>query len=171
MKGRPKIPPKFLRELWKQIPAMKNCQGKCAISCGPLPLDEDSVERELVEQRAGKRLETVGANCQCAMLDRNGRCTVYSIRPTLCRLWGVVESMPCPHGCEPERWLTDEEGFKLLGEALGGNLDVSAAFAAMTPKDRELFYAFIRQGDDLAERSPLYRDGMKRGPKVDLVVE
>src|SRR2546429_6087610 len=33
---------------------------------------------------------------------RNGRCTVYEVRPMICRLWGMVEGMQCPHGCVPE---------------------------------------------------------------------
>jgi hypothetical protein len=33
---------------------------------------------------------------------KDGRCSVYDVRPTLCRLWGVVEDMPCPWGCVPD---------------------------------------------------------------------
>ena len=51
----------------------------------------------------------------CPVLSR-GQCTIHAIRPAICRLYGVVESMPCPHGCVPERVLTDEEGFKIFDE-------------------------------------------------------
>ena len=53
----------------------------------------------------------------CSMLAPNGRCTVYSLRPLVCRMWGVVRAMPCPWGCEPERWLTDREAMKLMAAA------------------------------------------------------
>ena len=37
----------------------------------------------------------------CSFL-RDGRCTVYAVRPMICRLWGIDETMPCPYGCVPE---------------------------------------------------------------------
>jgi Fe-S-cluster containining protein len=52
----------------------------------------------------------------CPYLEEE-RCTVYEVRPLICRLWGLVESMPCPWGCKPERYLTHEEGHELLARA------------------------------------------------------
>jgi hypothetical protein len=111
MRGR--IPPKELREIWAKIPPV-NCKGECANSCGPIGCS--SLERSLVEDRAGKTLETEGKGMDCTML-RFGRCSVYSIRPVICRLWGAVPSMPCPHGCEPEWELSDADGYVLMAEA------------------------------------------------------
>jgi len=110
-----RIPPKELRDLWAEIPKMKNCKGLCDNSCGPIGCS--SVERELVEERTGKRLEAVAPAMTCSML-KNGLCTAYSVRPTLCRLWGAVEGMKCPHGCEPERMLTDAEGMDILARSM-----------------------------------------------------
>lgn len=39
----------------------------------------------------------------------DGRCSIYDARPMICRMWGVARTMPCPHGCEPERWLDQGE--------------------------------------------------------------
>lgn len=108
------IPPKQLREIWDQIPDMIECKGRCANSCGPI--DCSTLERKLIEGRTGRKLDAPGPELTCSML-KNGRCTVYSIRPIICRLWGVVESMPCPHGCQPERRLSDREGFGLMAKA------------------------------------------------------
>jgi len=33
---------------------------------------------------------------------------VHAIRPTICRLWGAIASMPCPHGCVPDGGLVDD---------------------------------------------------------------
>ena len=53
----------------------------------------------------------------CPALDvAFGLCSVYPDRPTLCRLWGVVEKMRCPFGCEPERYLSDAEAVTILDE-------------------------------------------------------
>lgn len=57
------------------------------------------------------------------MLTEEHRCSVYEIRPMICRLWGLVRGMPCPYGCRPEGGLLpDEEGQRLLREAerIGG---------------------------------------------------
>ena len=57
------------------------------------------------------------------MLTADRRCAVYEVRPMICRLWGLVERMPCPFGCRPEGGLlSDEEGARLLREAnrIGG---------------------------------------------------
>lgn len=43
------------------------------------------------------------------MLSPTGKCTVYTVRPFICRLWGTTPTLRCPEGCEPERWLTREE--------------------------------------------------------------
>jgi hypothetical protein len=110
---RAKIPPKELRDLWAKIPSVK-CQGKCANSCGPIGCS--SLERRLIEGRAGKILRAEGEEKDCTML-KFGRCSVYSIRPVICRLWGAVPSMPCPHGCEPEFELSDADGYILMAEA------------------------------------------------------
>jgi len=46
----------------------------------------------------------------CPALDvESGKCKGYEGRPRICRLFGMVEKMKCPHGCEPSRWITDEE--------------------------------------------------------------
>ena len=56
-----------------------------------------------------------GSDLRCTFLDREtGRCEVYAARPTVCRLFGAVHSMTCPHGCIPERMLTDDEGHAVL---------------------------------------------------------
>lgn len=147
----PKIPPKFLRELWAEIPSI-DCQGKCANSCGPI--DMSKLERELIEDRTGRTVEALPPSLTCSML-KNGRCTVYSARPVICRLWGVVESMRCPHGCKPERVLSDQEGFTIMGRAmqLGGSpkqgSELVQAINSMPPEMREQFKRYVQSAPDL----------------------
>ncbi len=47
----------------------------------------------------------------CPYLDiETKRCTVHENRPLICRLYGVSEGLPCPHGCKPNpRYLTRDE--------------------------------------------------------------
>lgn len=121
-KSRPRIPPKELRDLWDSIPDMADCKGTCARSCGPIGCSR--LERKLIEERAGRKLTTVPVIEACTML-KNGLCSVYTIRPVICRIWGVVPSLPCPEGCVPERPMSDREGYGILAEValLSGDPD------------------------------------------------
>lgn len=106
---------RHLDRLYASLPTIA-CKGLCADSCGPIAMTPAEFGR--IAERTGS--EPVATTMTCPLL-ANERCTVYDIRPTICRLWGVVESMPCPHGCVPSRWLGHIEGFRALGRA--GNPD------------------------------------------------
>lgn len=77
---------------------------------------------------------------RCPMLSHAGACTVYTVRPYICRLWGATKTLRCPEGCEPERWLTVEESRDIfqriaaiagpeIAGPLGGVDDLWAGFA------------------------------------------
>lgn len=61
-----------------------------------------------VLEDTGQRVQAVGGASTCVFL-KERRCSIYAIRPLLCRLYGLVEAMPCAFGCTPERQLTREE--------------------------------------------------------------
>ncbi len=106
-----------------QIPRI-NCKGKCQSSCGPIMASER--ERHYFESQSGKKFPdaeklitnsiTTGEPLECPYLSPLGQCDVYQFRPTICRLWGNVEGMPCPWGCNPSP-LSDVEGRRLLDAA------------------------------------------------------
>lgn len=96
--------PDSLERIYRAVPAV-SCQGLCAAACGPV--DMSTAERERIAARGvmipppQKALEAILAGertADCPAL-LNGRCSVYEDRPLICRLWGAVQSMPCPHGC------------------------------------------------------------------------
>jgi hypothetical protein len=110
-----------LDALYATLPKL-DCQGYCFDSCGPI---ETSIrERARIIERARKPLTcNKGADGLCSMLTDDHRCSIYDIRPMICRLWGLIERMPCPYGCRPEGGLLDDrEGLKLILEAdrIGG---------------------------------------------------
>lgn len=107
-----------IEAVWAEIPDV-DCRGLCEAYCGPV--DCSMVERRLLKEH-GVRLKVlpvltvgIGAAEPCIALE-DGRCTVYDVRPTICRLWGAVDvdGMRCEHGCRPERYLTDVEARQLL---------------------------------------------------------
>lgn len=50
---------------------------------------------------------------KCPMLNEQGKCSVYAIRPLVCRLFGVVHKMPCPH-VQPKEWMSEEDELRVL---------------------------------------------------------
>jgi hypothetical protein len=111
-----------LAELYAQIPANPDCDGRCWTSCGPIDMSDR--ERQRI-RAAGVRItpyEQAKANLDrfwCDALTGDKRCAVYELRPLVCRLWGVVESMPCVYGCRPDgRYLTDIEAYRLIAESM-----------------------------------------------------
>lgn len=99
-----------LRKLWNSFPKLE-CQGKCYQSCGPIFMSD--LEGEILERKLGHPLPPMGTEdnpLTCPLL-KNYRCSVYEDRPTICRLWGMVNHslMSCPFGCRPSRRLTDQE--------------------------------------------------------------
>jgi hypothetical protein len=124
-----------LEELYAALPSLE-CRGKCAESC--TPIDMSDVERARIQQAHGIRIpprhETAGPSCPA--LTSWGTCQVYTVRPMICRLWGIADSMRCPHGCRPAtRWMPDQETMDLLLESFevgGGPL------ANVTPQLRAM---------------------------------
>jgi Fe-S-cluster containining protein len=103
-------------DVYSQIPLIK-CVGKCQASCGPI--DAFSFERRIFERATSRSFPDAlkvlrSGDLTCPLLDLVGRCSVYANRPLICRLWGVVKTMQCPHGCTPEYWLSDKRAHELL---------------------------------------------------------
>ena len=114
--------------IYATLPALE-CRQLCSVSCGPIVVSRLEAKRlngrHPIRTRpmptriesgqslgVGKLVET-DACCNCPMLEA-GQCSVYDIRPAICRLWGLVPSMPCPFGCVPERQLSEREGFEFM---------------------------------------------------------
>jgi hypothetical protein len=97
-------------DLYALIPDPLGCTGQCWVSCGPIGFSTEE----------GRRLEATGVHIPNIHEDSkmvetcpalvDGRCSVYESRPTLCRIWGVSEPLPCPFvGCSVLDPLTTEE--------------------------------------------------------------
>lgn len=93
--------------MWAGVPDMA-CRGLCQESCGPIAASP--VEIRLLAEH-GVRIEAdpikalasafSGAPVPDCPALVDGRCSVYDVRPTICRLWGAVPEMQCPWGCVP----------------------------------------------------------------------
>ena len=118
--------------LYRRVMSLE-CKGLCWESCGPV--DASNIERERIaaytkthripfvdlsrERSLRVLLEALNgkANVEelfCPYLVDH-RCSIHSVRPMVCRLWGSIERLPCPHGCEPKGGLlTSQEGYRLM---------------------------------------------------------
>lgn len=114
-----------LRKLWARVPDVQ-CRGLCSEACGPISMS--AAELALLEGRVGTLTKPLSRHLTgeagllrqaipgldtdafpliydtereaCPLL-RDGRCSQYQFRPLVCRLYGAVEALRCPHGCEP----------------------------------------------------------------------
>lgn len=121
-----------LQAIWNRVPEMKDCQGRCHTSCGPVPVS--GAERKVIEDQ-GKDIgikDGMLGPMTCSLLSPDGSCSIYSVRPLMCRIWGASKFLPCPYGCVPERYITEVEAWEMLNEiaALTGE-DPGEALAEM----------------------------------------
>ncbi|MGH7717116.1 MAG: YkgJ family cysteine cluster protein [Vulcanimicrobiaceae bacterium] len=111
--------------LYARIPKI-HCRQKCQAFCGAVVQLGAYAEAERPEialaLRSAEVVRPAGAALTCQALDLDGRCAIYVARPAICRFWGVTEGMECPHGCEPERMLSQAEMNEILRalEAIAG---------------------------------------------------
>jgi Fe-S-cluster containining protein len=95
-----------LEELYARLPTIE-CQGHCWNSCGPISMS--AVERRRIRAAGVEIQEFTPERSQrwandeplhCSALDQFHRCTVYEVRPLICRAWGVGRGqLACPWGC------------------------------------------------------------------------
>lgn len=112
----------LLDELYAMLPPI-DCKGKCFDSCTSIEVSE--LERRRISARgvhlpetpirARQRLHrTVGTHARCPALSSFNTCTVYDVRPFVCRAFGMVsesdvpheeifrQAMMCDYGCIPD---------------------------------------------------------------------
>ncbi len=110
-----------LDRLYARLPKIQ-CKRKCQRYCGIVPMHQ--IEQERIAEQIGHKPEvsyTPGGPvpkdlrvAPCPLLNADGRCSVYGLRPLICRVWGTAKDMACPHGCKPSRWISDKEFTAIL---------------------------------------------------------
>src|SRR6185436_11709101 len=133
-----------LQHLYKQLPKVQ-CRGLCQEACGPIACS--TAEAEIMRRQSGKPLSFDARSGRCNYLNDAGRCSVYPVRPFVCRIFGASEKLPCVWGCKPAVPLMSEEAegrlFLRVLEIGGGEPAVSrpddqALFDQIHPKEKQL---------------------------------
>jgi hypothetical protein len=134
-----------LDAIYAQLPTIA-CQGHCARYCTAIVLTDLEARRLQLATHAKPRT----VNGRCVYLTEHGRCSVHAARPLICRAWGLVRLLSCPHGCLPDRWLTDPEFLQHAQavERIGGGRLLQTAPEGLC----------LREGDTYAQMGAPTRD-------------
>lgn len=113
-----------LEAIYADLPDVP-CTGQCHTSCSYIGMSE--AEHRRIKRAAGVEIEMYQSPCPA--LDFAGRCSVYEIRPLICRIYGAHPRLRCPWGCKPERWLEDSEIYDLFARTveIAGDHDAEQA--------------------------------------------
>ena len=108
-------------QLYATLPDIK-CKRRCQAACGPIMMSKAEANR--IKERLQRPVKP-NSDLSCPMLSIMGSCTIYDIRPMICRLYGLANTLQCEHGCVPKRWLEDTEAKLLLQQLndLSGTTD------------------------------------------------
>jgi uncharacterized protein len=102
-----------LDAIYARLPTIA-CRRVCGRDiCGPIFMTVREADRARRAVHASPRTDP---DLTCAYLTPGGACRVYGVRPLICRVFGLVKRMSCPHGCVPDRWMTDQEFVALARE-------------------------------------------------------
>ncbi len=135
-----------LRALYDELPVM-HCKGLCSDSCGSLTMTV--LEQRYIRRQTGKTLPLTMAGRLCPALTEQRQCSVYDVRPMICRLWGMVAAMRCEHGCMPDNgWMSDADAYENLAQVadLAGQYGLAEKMRApfRTPEGAELADRVLR---------------------------
>lgn len=127
-----------LEALYASLPALE-CLGLCIESCGTITMGLH--EQRRVERQTGEPLRTMDRIVDNCPYLEDRRCSVYEVRPLVCRLWGLVDSpeLRCEYGCTPERWLTRDEALALMRRslAISGGKEVTTLAGGLDDAERQ----------------------------------
>ena len=119
-----------IHRLYARLPEIR-CQKKCQDYCTNIVVTtvEKGIILSAIVPLLGKEVMDIPpmGSDPCPFLTHIGECGIYDVRPAICRLWGLVKKMRCPHGCVPDRWVSDKESRRLLHRLLqvsGGDISV-----------------------------------------------
>jgi Fe-S-cluster containining protein len=113
---------KRLHELYAKVPNIE-CKGLCHTSCTLIPAS--NIEGRRAKDRLGTNpfrplvfgnIGVIKGKIPSCRALKNNKCSIYLLRPTICRLFGVVEGLRCPYGCEPKVMLASSEAHAIIRE-------------------------------------------------------
>lgn len=113
---------KKLEKIYAKIPEI-DCKGLCHPSCSIVPAAKIEIQRAKGRMGGKNPFSPLSANIalesgsipSCAAL-KDKKCSIYTARPAICRLYGVAEKLECHFGCKPKKMLTQTEAYSIIRE-------------------------------------------------------
>lgn len=94
-----------LEEIYAALPTIQ-CKRLCQTACTLIALSQAELDNYESKGVSPPAFDQAGF---CDKLDDMGHCKIHHHRPLICRMFGVVPELPCPHGCVPDFILTSRE--------------------------------------------------------------
>lgn len=104
-----------IRDLYEMIPEMK-CIPNCTLCCREFGVPsrtpiEDSIIKDYI-QRHGMEVRPASGTT-CPYVTERG-CSIYPVRPLICRLYGTSKNYPCIKGVQPLFPLDEDQEAEIL---------------------------------------------------------
>jgi len=115
---------KRLDQIYRMLPNIE-CKRKCRESCGIIAMSPLEFHRMQKARPFEQKVLSAADQFVCPQLNIMGDCNVHPVRPIVCRLFGLVEKMRCPHGCVPDRWVPDYDAGKIMKEIRNLSMQVT----------------------------------------------
>lgn len=115
---------KKLEALYNKIPDI-DCQGHCHPSCTLAPAAKIEVKRAKARMggknpfnpmRHIKELQSDKPKIPSCGALKDNKCSIYTARPAICRLYGVAEGLECPFGCVPKKKISKQDAYSIVRE-------------------------------------------------------
>lgn len=103
-----------IEDLYSLIPGL-DCPGGCIACCRVFGIPSQTrIETKRIDDylAAGGRRKKTARGTTCPYISPGG-CTIYPVRPFICRLYGVAPNYPCREGVRPLRLLHEDEEAEL----------------------------------------------------------
>lgn len=131
--------------LLSKLPTFE-CKPGCADCCGPVMMSRLELKR--IVARTGidpKRLNAqwmLKEGCiSCPLLTADNRCSVYDIRPAICRVFGssAHPRLRCPHGLGPLEPISAKQTNSLIDQVM----ELGHGISNPLEKEAEAFLATV----------------------------
>ena len=124
-------------KLREMIPTFECIEG-CTDCCGIVPFTPFEWNNILVHK--------THTDFNCPYITGDGcHCSIYDDRPIICRLFGTVKRLSCPHGRKPEVMLTPKQEKEILDIYL--KYEPSTSKTTFAGISAEQAYTILRSGD------------------------